>query len=503
MTMHQEEDHSNTPEPLGILVGVRGSPQALPDGLKRIDLRLVPRVTFGRVRVSEAAERTVASLVAKVETWEESQGTRKRARRAKDWDSFVDAVGRFTGDLAASIGAGGKCSPVACPKAAGAFGAQSFGYDTFMGVYRAFGDLGLIEVVSPGWYARSPEFGPKAGRGELERIRATDALADLLATHGIPLGQADEHFALLTPPPSLSLRESSVRYRDRKLRGASMKVPSTPETRRLAEEVEGLNSFIRGFKLEGVPFTGWTRGFNQGDHEGFAWDLGGRLYAQPAGSYQGLPGEGRLALRIEGEPLVEIDIKASHLALVYALKGLSLREAVRVDFADGTWSEGDPYCIEGLPRKAVKAWITATLGNGKHPTRWAPETARRLREAVPDWNPRELMCRKVGAAVLARHPVLSDLTGITWGRLQFLESQVIIGAMVRLRDDYGIPALPVHDSLMVPRPVWFTGWEVLGWEVERVTGRRPLRFKTAPGVEKLPSPAIARIEDLSSMWGKP
>jgi len=46
---------------------------------------------------------------------------------------------------------------------------------------------------------------------------------------------------------------------------------------------------------------------------------GGRLYSH-AGSYQSLSQEKRLKLKIDGEPVTEIDIKASHLSLAIFTK---------------------------------------------------------------------------------------------------------------------------------------------------------------------------------------
>ena len=53
-----------------------------------------------------------------------------------------------------------------------------------------------------------------------------------------------------------------------------------------------------------------------------------------------------------------------------------------------------------------------------------------------------------------RHPVLRDLTGITSAKLQFVESKAIVATMLRLKRDHDIPALPVHDSLIVPRSAY-------------------------------------------------
>jgi hypothetical protein len=37
-----------------------------------------------------------------------------------------------------------------------------------------------------------------------------------------------------------------------------------------------------------------------------------------------------------------------------------------------------------------------------------------------------------------------------YGDLMYIESEVIIGAMLELMHDYQVPSLPVHDSLIVP-----------------------------------------------------
>ncbi len=93
------------------------------------------------------------------------------------------------------------------------------------------------------------------------------------------------------------------------------------ERERLAAEMERLNASLAGVEVGGAELAGWTRSFNEGDRDGFAWDRGGRLHAQPGGSYQVLGKERRRALTLDGEPVVEIDIVASHLTLAYAQKG--------------------------------------------------------------------------------------------------------------------------------------------------------------------------------------
>jgi hypothetical protein len=92
----------------------------------------------------------------------------------------------------------------------------------------------------------------------------------------------------------------------------------TPHTEHLEANVRELNSFLDAFKYEGGRHHGYTRIFNRGDAEDFDWNKGGRLYGQGEKTYQQLPEEKRLEMTINGEPVAEIDIKASHLTIYHA-----------------------------------------------------------------------------------------------------------------------------------------------------------------------------------------
>ena len=54
-------------------------------------------------------------------------------------------------------------------------------------------------------------------------------------------------------------------------------------------------------------------------------------------------------------------------------------------------------------------------------------------------------------AELNRHPILASLDPRTptWARLQFVESEVIVGSLLSLIRLHSIPALPIHDSILV------------------------------------------------------
>jgi hypothetical protein len=151
-------------------------------------------------------------------------------------------------------------------------------------------------------------------------------------------------------------------------------------------------------------------------------------------------GAGRLKMTINGEPVAEIDIRASYLTIFLSLHGIQL-------------PDGDPYELPGLGsqhRDAVKQWMVATFGNSKPIVRWPS----RMLQKQP-----ELKQHRVSAiteAALAKYPALATwgqpLRTVThsWADLMWLESNVMLATMLALKRERAIPSLSVHDSLIVP-----------------------------------------------------
>jgi hypothetical protein len=84
----------------------------------------------------------------------------------------------------------------------------------------------------------------------------------------------------------------------------------TRETERLEGDIRELNDFLARFEITGGEHYGYIRVFNNQ-----SWKKGGRLYSPGDGSYQQLKEEQRHKMTINGEAVVEIDIKASHLTI--------------------------------------------------------------------------------------------------------------------------------------------------------------------------------------------
>src|SRR5262249_8633821 len=309
--------------------------------------------------------------------------------------------------------------------------------------------------------------GPKISNWRFAtRFRATQALLDLCAKHGVRPDDVDRHFLLPLPDRPLQLRAASKRDDfGKKMRGKPMPYEHTPRTERLESRIRELNEFLEG-KLGGGVHRGYVCVFNNGDDPAFDWDKGGRLYSQGHKNYQQIADTDRLKLTIEGEPVCEIDVRASYLTIFHALHSEQLSPL------------DDPYILPELGeemRDIVKRWFVATFGHDRHPNRWPKkmiddyweETGKALGKAHPIKKLRERLIKAY--PVLARWGEPFDGRKLGWAELMYLESSAIQGAMFRLKDD-GIASFTVHDSLIVPRSAVSLAVDCLFEEYHRVAG---------------------------------
>lgn len=238
--------------------------------------------------------------------------------------------------------------------------------------------------------------------------------------------------------------------------------------RSMVQELNEHNAFIEAVGVDGSTFSGLRRIFNNGDVEGFAWQWGGRMFSVASGGYEGDRKADRFgAMRLGGERIGEVDLKASHLSILYALRGLQFDAAM-----------ADPYAVAGMRREIVKAWITHAVGRGDTTaTRWSAKAREAYRGIAPD---RKLQAdypfAQASKAILKAHPVLGELKGdddVSVLSLMYHESEIVLGAMRSLRLE-GIPSLPVHDCLIVPVSSLMAGQraltEAFSAYIRKVTG---------------------------------
>ena len=177
--------------------------------------------------------------------------------------------------------------------------------------------------------------------------------------------------------------------------------------------------------------------------------MGGRLYSQPSGAnYQQMPREQRLQMTISGEPVCEIDIRASYLTIFHGWNGRRLAPS------------RDPYDLPGLGpegRQAVKLWFVATFGNA-HLKKWPREMAQEYRDETGRKLESEFPFALIREKALKAFPLLErwgqpglDGRTRTWADLMYAESTAMMSAMLTLMRAHKVPSLCVHDSLIVPR----------------------------------------------------
>ncbi|WP_142637261.1 hypothetical protein [Sphingomonas sp. IC081] len=285
------------------------------------------------------------------------------------------------------------------------------------------------------------------------RFRATDALRQWFEDRGIALADWHEHFgpdadalakAQSKPQAYLILRGGKPPRSTGIGKRPSLPIdPKDPMTAAMIARMEKLNGFLSNQAIEPFgPTVHLKRIFAEGQLPDHGWRHGGRLYALSRGNYQNAKREARKAITLNGLSTVELDLRSSHLTILAGL-GHVPKECL----------EGDPYTIDGIPRAIVKQWVTMTISHGKRHRSWPKEAAADLTAKYGIDPIKEYPIKETGDRILEKLPLpLGGGTNasVGWGELQFLESEIILSVMETLAYEHDIPALPVHDSLIVP-----------------------------------------------------
>lgn len=208
----------------------------------------------------------------------------------------------------------------------------------------------------------------------------------------------------------------------------------TEQTIRLREEMEEINRHLSSHTvtLEGEPRQDFRlrRQFTlRRPDDPQEFNLHGRLYG---GFWMSLKGSERSRLRIDGEPIADLDFASMFPRLAYAHVG---KEP----------PEGDLYAIPGLEnhREGAKAALSALLSYESE----MQSLPSRLKGQLPEgWT-----ARRVNEVFAKAHPDLVPLFGQDFGLdLMFTESRILLATLKILRGA-DIAALPMHDGMMVAR----------------------------------------------------
>jgi hypothetical protein len=397
-----------------------------------LSLLLVPDSPEG-----EALVTTAEAVIAPVLT-----PNRKTARRAAGAAKMRRAVGAIIGGVL-SRWASGVPRAAFRSRAAGAFTGAPVARRQFCPAADALVAAGLLRHAPGVAYAGQDFDGGDAWQRLAGRYWPAPALLAMAEANGLHAdnvrGAWRREFP--TEPPTI---ETPVELRVLVPRRGGQ--PVTP--RRLPidptagdairAEVDAHNAMAAAWTVGGCIPPRWRRVFIGG------LTLHGRWYGAVTEPYQTMSKRERAGILLNGEPVSELDLGASHLSILSVLAGSPL------DLAQ------DPYAIPGVDRAVAKRWVVATLGNGGPITR-APRGGAETFQGLD--------MRAIKAAILARHPVLEAPASVVpaeladrHGGAKFvlphylagIEAEAMTMAMRELREG-GILSLPVHDSLIVPR----------------------------------------------------
>ena len=224
---------------------------------------------------------------------------------------------------------------------------------TIAGLCDVMDKLGHIQIVR----GHSGK-GRKAGAGHMTRVRATDYLISTLKNdHGwsdrILCHHPEAEVIVLKSPKTKSRRSQSIAYQD------------TDKTIRDRKLLETYNRFLTrqtillpSMASTGCPDLILTRRI----FSNASWQEGGRLFG---GSFQQLSETEREGITINGQNVVEVDIKSCHATMAFAEAGHYWQAS----------SNRDIYQHEGLaewPRELVKRAFNITLNaQSETKAKWA------------------------------------------------------------------------------------------------------------------------------------
>jgi hypothetical protein len=419
------------------------------------------RFTELRSRSRTASANTlIGHLRVEVEQHEQRTSSRVRKRRDRSSAKFTEALERIVGDLLRARAGTNTTGRIFRSLGKSNFSDASVKYDMFKTALDGLKALGLVGHRKGRTRYQETGFDARVTvPGRAARFWATPKLLKLAEQHGIHSGNVGEHFAPEPPTNPLVLKDYATgrgRYRES---GPVIKYERTPETERLERDIKELNEFLAGFELTGGRQEGYIRIFNNR-----SWKKGGRLYSQCQDSYQLIPEHKRLEMKINGEPVAEIDIKASHLTIYHAMVGEPL---------DGL---SDPYARKGIERDVVKQWCITSFGNSAPKTKWPPKTVKEYQERTGQDLRKVAKASALSKLMLEAFPALKKLEEYSdiWADLQFIESEAIIGTMLILMRTHRVPSYSTHDGLIVPRSQADLAKDMLAREYRRHVGVEPI-----------------------------
>lgn len=298
------------------------------------------------------------------------------------------------------------------------------------------GGMDQLEAAGLIHHARRPP--GNRSEGLQSYAQATPELVQLVAEAE---AQA-EPFKIVLPRETVILRDSDKSLLDYR---------ETGETRKMRRTIAQINEAVIGADIGGCEIAAMARYFNG------TLQRGGRFYAQ-GDSWQNLSAALRHEVVISGEPIVELDFKCLHPAILYAMTGATM--------------PSDAYAVPSWPRDLVKlALLILINAENKHKAagaiahsdgrRWERDDAgnpiaeihdRQLMQALadPGSDRAKALAHKLIDALSDLHKPIAHFFGRDMGaKLMLIDSRMAEAVMADMLAQ-GVVVLPVHDSFLAP-----------------------------------------------------
>jgi hypothetical protein len=400
----------------------------------KIILRFDPHL-----RATGELKKTISRFTINLESREAKLGERSRGRNVADREKFHLAVDALVCNL---ISANERSLetllniPLSNQVLRGSPRYRPKVYGTpFRDLITLLTTLRMIKIVTKGHNVR--EF----GRKKITTIRPTGRF--LKAFPQLATTITHNAFTNVDPPETVVLKDGDRNFLD---------YSETAETRRWRDEMQTINDHLRnasislvsgdnvidegGFLIRPNART-LRRIWNNGD-----WTQGGRLYD---GFWQTVPRDERLHLiRIDDEPIANVDFSQFNLRLAYAL---AKKSPPKGDLYDVTGKDAKGPNWSSL-REGRKKLANAMINRSKPLTRWPGKTPEE-RSELASYFPHGTTARMAVADIRAKHPAIADYFEASRG-LGFMriESDILVATLLSLMKR-SIVALPLHDAVLV------------------------------------------------------
>lgn len=360
----------------------------------------------------------VEDVAGQVQALEQALGLRKRRRRHADQEVFKITITAIVSDLIhrelTEPGAW-VAIPLSKQKLGGAHRARAKALNSTLP--QVLERLAMPEMA---FVEMQKGYRSAFGEGRQTVIRRGDRLRTRINDHRIVLSDLKCNAKVLPDP--LVIRAKKVAG----AKGRRCDVPNTETAHRYRAEMDRINAAIAAANISS-PYEddrcSLRRIFNNGSIE-----CGGRLYG---GFWMDLSKEQRTwGIRIDDEPVVALDFGQMSVRIAYS-------------FVKATPPTDDLYRVPlfEFHRKGIKAVLNAMLASEEVPKRFPANTRPLFRSSTKIVD--------VVEAIRRRHPALDPVFGTSaCHRIFLVESNILIAVLLRLID-IGVPALPVHDCLLV------------------------------------------------------